>query len=172
MEKNFKEIANLFENAHIFRKFYARKEFKELQVKPKQFPILNYVYNNPGCTQVEIASELYISPASVAISTKRLQKSGILEKEVDENSLRTNRVTLTDLGKSIVERSRILMRNTDAVMFTDFTDEELATLRCYLKRMVRNLAGEEGENLTPLTRTAFKNKIKMEEEIENGGDTI
>ena len=78
----------------------------------------------------------------------------------------------TEFGKSIVERSRILMRNTDTVMFTDFTDEELETLRCYLKRMVRNLAGEEGENLTPLTRTAFKNKIKMEEESENGGDTI
>ena len=172
MKGKYKRISNLFENAHIFRKYYSRKEFKELQVNPKQFPILNFIYNNPDCTQVEIASELYISPASVAISTKRLQKAGLIDKAVDESSLRTNRISLTESGREIVEKSRVLMMKTDDVMFADFTDEELVQLEGYLKRMVRNLAGEEGENLTPLTRTAFINKIKMEDENENGGDSI
>ena len=53
-----------------------------------QMPVLDFIAANPGCTQVQVADHLRVSPASIALSTKRLQKAGYLTKEVDAENLR------------------------------------------------------------------------------------
>lgn len=163
MLKDYRELANLFENTHVFRKSYVRQVLRGKGIYYRQFPILNYIYCNDGCTQVEIAKALYISPASVAVSTKRLQKAGMIEKKVDEDSLRKNRIRMTPKGREIVESCRLAMKKTDNEMFSGFREEELEQLKGFLDRMLVNLAGEEGRNLTPLSRTAFVNKMNQEE---------
>ena len=40
-----------------------------------QMPVLDFIAANPGCTQVQVADHLRVSPASIALSTKRLQKT-------------------------------------------------------------------------------------------------
>ena len=46
-----------------------------------QMPVLDFIAANPGCTQVQVADHLRVSPASIALSTKRLQKAGYLTKK-------------------------------------------------------------------------------------------
>jgi DNA-binding MarR family transcriptional regulator len=163
MLKSYKEVANAFENAHLFRCVYSRERLQGKGIYDKQYPILNFIYNNSGCTQIEIAKALFISPASVAISTRRLMKGGLITKRIHENSLRTNRVFLTEKGESVVKECRVCMQETDNQMFKDFSDDEIETLKGYLKRMVSNLAGEEDGNLNALSRAAFKNRMRSEE---------
>ncbi len=45
-----------------------------------QMPVLDFIAANPGCTQVQVADHLRVSPASIALSTKRLQKGGVSYK--------------------------------------------------------------------------------------------
>ena len=90
-------------------------------------------------------------------------KGGLITKRIHENSLRTNRVFLTEKGESVVKECRICMQETDNQMFKDFTDDEIETLKGYLTRMVSNLAGKEDGNLNALSRAAFKNRMRSEE---------
>ena len=63
-----------------------------------QMPVLDFVAANPGCTQVQVADHLRVSPASIALSTKRLQKAGYLTKEVDAENLRCKRLYISEEG--------------------------------------------------------------------------
>ena len=58
---------------------------------------------------------------------------------------------------------RSAVQQVDNNMFAEFKTEELSQLKALLDRMLVNLAGEEGRNLTPLARTAFINKMNQEE---------
>jgi len=41
-----------------------------------QMPVLDFIAANPGCTQVQVADHLRVSPASIALSTKKwMQKT-------------------------------------------------------------------------------------------------
>ena len=64
-------------------------------------PVLRYVMENDGCKQVDLANFLRVTPASVALSTKRMQKAGYLEKEVDEYNLRRNKLHVTPQGRQL-----------------------------------------------------------------------
>ncbi|PWL45589.1 MAG: hypothetical protein DBY39_07100 [Clostridiales bacterium] len=163
MLKDYRELVNLFENTHLCRKVCIRQALRGKGIYDRQYPILNYIFRNDGCTQVEIARALYISPASVALSTKRLQKAGLIQKKVDADSLRKNRISMTPMGYEIMQGCRLAVQQVDNNMFAEFKTEELSQLKALLDRMLVNLAGEEGRNLTPLARTAFINKMNQEE---------
>lgn len=167
MQKDHKELANLFENTHLFRKVCIRQALQGKGIYDRQFPILNYICHNDGCTQVDIAKALYISQPSVAISIRRLQKAGMIQKEVDTVNLRKNRITITSVGQEIIQNCRSAVREIDNEMFQGFSAEELDQMNNFFDRMLVNLAGEEGRNLTPLARTAFINKLKQKDMEEN-----
>lgn len=49
----------------------------------------------------ELSDGINVSPASVAVSVKRMQKSGLITKISDENDLRCNRIALTEMASSV-----------------------------------------------------------------------
>ena len=66
-----------------------------------QLPILECLIDCPGSTQIQLAERLAVTPASIAQSTKRLQRAGLIEKRVDENNLRCNRLYATESGAAV-----------------------------------------------------------------------
>lgn len=80
---------------------------------------------NPGCTQVQVADHLRVSPASIALSTKRLQKAGYLTKEVDAENLRCKRLYISEEGQRVCAMCRERLDQIDAVAFQGFSEEEL-----------------------------------------------
>ena len=138
----FYELNGRLHKLELVRKLYHQKETHEYKLYFGQMPILNYIASNPGCTQVEIANWMQVSPASVALSTKRLQKSGYIVKEVDPDNLRCKRLYLTEDGKRTRELAFERLGQLDKKMFDGFTDEEMVLLSQYLDRMTMNLTGE------------------------------
>ena len=86
---------------------------------------------------------LFVTPASVAQSTKRLQSAGMLEKASDPDNLRKNKLRVTPAGQAVVERFRALSDQVEERTFAGFTPEEEALLASLLNRMIQNLATEE-----------------------------
>lgn len=107
-----------------------------------QMPVLDFIAANPGCTQVQVADYLRVSPASIALSTKRLQKAGYLIKEVDAENLRCKRLYISDEGKKACEMCRERMDQIDAVAFQGFSEEDLETFSELLDRVTLNMTGE------------------------------
>ena len=69
-----------------------RKNMEETGVHFRQMPILTFVLLHPGCTQQELSLAMRLSPSSIALSTKRLEKGGFLRKKTDEENLRCKRL--------------------------------------------------------------------------------
>lgn len=108
-----------------------------------QFPILEYVKNNDMCTQKDISDFLKITPPSIAISIKRMQKAGLLEKINDENDLRCNRVSITKKGIESFEVCKNDFNIIDVKVFKGFEEKELEFLYDCFGRMLENLSTDE-----------------------------
>lgn len=117
------------------------------EIVPGQYPLLNYLSGNPEATQQELATVLFVSPASVAQSTKRLQKAGLLEKESDPENLRKNRLRVTAAGQEAVVSVRQVMNALDQRIFAGFSEAEMESLSDMMERMIVNLATEEDLSL-------------------------
>ena len=104
-------------------------------------PTIWYVIDHDGCTQTELAAFLRGTPASVALATKRMQKAGDMEKEVDEYNLRRNKLHVTPLGKKLAADCKGAFDAQDRETFKGFTEEELETLNSYLDRIAMNMSG-------------------------------
>ena len=112
----------------------------EKEIIPGQYPLLNYLSGHPGASQQELASMLFVSPASVAQSTKRLQNAGLLEKACDPDNLRKNRLRVTAAGQAVVDTFHSVIESVDQRTFEGFSREEMTLLMEMHNRMIKNLA--------------------------------
>ncbi len=119
--------------------------------------ILEYISLNNGCTQKELAEHLHISPASVATTLKRMEKSGFIARKEDKNDSRKKRLMATEKGVNALRNFRIVCDETDVQLFNGFSDEEKEQLMSYLKRLNANIADSE------LSRERIKNIMKESE---------
>ena len=71
----------------------------------RQIPILLYIREHPYCPQEELAKAFSLTPGSIALSTKRLEKAGFLVKETDEDNKRRNKLSLTSQSIEILDRA-------------------------------------------------------------------
>ena len=128
---------------HMLRRRTMHDLNSENEIVPGQYPLLNYLSKNPDASQQDLASMLFVSPASVAQSTKRLQSAGLLEKTSDPDNLRKNRLRITPSGQNIVDSFQSLVEVVDQKTFRGFNKEELLQLQEFHNRMIQNLATEE-----------------------------
>ena len=128
---------------HMLRRRTMHDQNSEREIVPGQYPLLNFLSNHPDASQQDLAAVLFVSPASVAQSTKRLQNAGLLKKAIDPGNLRKNRLHLTPAGQSAVNSFRSLMDVVNRQTFRGFSEEEMQQLLAYHDRMICNLATEE-----------------------------
>ncbi len=93
------------------------------------------------CSQREVAKAMRLSPATVAVSLKPLERDGYVCRQVDEKDARRNLVRLTDKGRQAVEDCGRAFREVDEEMLSGFSPRERAQLSGFLLRMLENLGG-------------------------------
>ncbi len=94
-------------------------------------------------SQRDLAEILNITPAAVAVTLKKMEKMGLVQRMVSEQDNRYNQVVLTDKGKKIVKESRKIFQYVDEKMFAGFSEEELEVFEEYLNRIKENLIKEK-----------------------------
>lgn len=133
---------------HTLRRKYMHNLCGECPLVPGQYPLLRYLMLHPDASQRELADGLFVSPASVALSTKRLEKAGFLEKRINPENQRCKHLHVTRHGRTAEAAFREIFDRVDAQTFKGFSDEELNMLSDMLERMARNLSeGEEPDIL-------------------------
>lgn len=138
-----KELSHSFIRLECVKRFTMHNMLKDSGVYFGQPPILDFLEKNGVCTQNELAKALEVSPASIAVSIKRMQKNGVVEKIADDNDLRCNRISLTEKGRELTREMHRKFDQIDKIMFADFDENELATLKGYLDRIYNNLSSTE-----------------------------
>lgn len=94
-------------------------------------------------SQRELSDAMRISPASVAVSLKSLERGGYVEKLPGEADQRRKAVRLTGKGREAMETCLQIFRAVDRQMFAGFTPAEMEQVRVFQQRMLRNLRGGE-----------------------------
>lgn len=145
MTKIYCNIINRFEKIHLLRRIYCQKITAKSPLHFGQIPIMNYISENSGCTQVDIAEKLQVSAACIATSTKRLQKAGLITKTVDEDNLRCKRLSLTPLGKKVLEECHAPFDEYDRLIFRNISDEELESMNRIMDKLIYNMEEAIGE---------------------------
>ncbi len=143
MENRQKNVSKKLHDLEFCRHYAVRRALKDSGVYFGQPPILN------------------VSPASVSVSLRRMQKSGLIEKAADETDLRCNRMNLTEKGREQHEYIHGCFEEIDRNLYAGFSDEELATLETMLTRLC--------ENLKTILPAGKKMEEIMQEELEFGG---
>jgi len=128
----FKQLLDRHRNAH-------HKMVERLGLYYGQ-PFMLMVLSRSGeISQKELSEMMHNTPASVAVSVKRMEKAGMLTKTADENDLRINKIALTEKGKEMAVKCRNSFHFVDEQMTKGFSEEELKTLENFYDRMIQNL---------------------------------
>lgn len=107
-----------------------------------QHQILMFVSNNPKVSQKELADMYGVSGATIAVSLKKLEKGGYIERVVDQNDNRCNQICITQKGRKVVEESVCIFRRLESCMFDGFSDHDMKELGELLDRIYVNLNRE------------------------------
>ena len=100
--------------------------------------LMHIARNNRLNSQKSLADHIGVTPAAITGTLKKLETEGYI-KRVQGNYNRYNEVVITDLGKKVVEDTKLLFSEVDTSLFSDFTDDELDGYITYLEKIKNNI---------------------------------
>ncbi len=142
------ELSRLERGIHRHRRNRHQQAMGRKGLRYGQPPMLMILYDEQPICQTKLATLMNVTPASVAVSLKRMEKSGWIVKETDPRDMRFSVIRLTKQGEELAQYCRSEMESIDARQYVGFTEEELSQLADFYKRMNENLKlAQEGEDL-------------------------
>ena len=129
------------EFTRVIRMYYGRMQAQlaEVGIYRGQPPIMGLLYQHDGMSQKEMASALNLSPATMTVTLKRMEKAGLVRREMDEHDQRILRVHLSEQGRQMWLKSADQIRAVTEELMEGFTPEEERQMREYLYRIARNM---------------------------------
>ena len=148
------EPAILFHSLHHAFKRQVAAEQKARGVEDLGAPLILLTLYDTGqkgqaLSQRELARRLFLSPATVAVSLRTMERSGYVARRVDESDQRRNLVSITEEGKRTMELCAQAFLAADARLLSDFSAGEKQQLTSFFIRMLRNLGVTDLEKERP-----------------------
>lgn len=161
MDTEIKKDSDVPEDCHDFIKHFIKvakthrkimeRKFSQTGVYRSQHQILMYVADHPNASQKELAALHNVSPATIAVTLKKMEKGGYLMRQVDETDNRFHQIALTEKGWETVEISRKMFKEMEQIMMDGITIEEMHQTEEVLKHifynMIRSLPETEKEEM-------------------------
>ena len=141
-EKDFLNTANPMVIMIFIKQMHRKKMERLLEgtgLHRAQHRLLMTLSEGKFESQAELAAVLEISTATVAVSLKKLERDGYIQKTTKKDDSRAKFVSLTEKGEDVVARSREIFAYMDQSVIRGFSEEELVTLRKFLKQMYDNV---------------------------------
>lgn len=118
---------------HIIHK----KEFETIKrsgLTPSQFGVLEALYNKGDLRIYELIEKILTTSGNITVVIKNLEKDGLVKRNPDPSDKRSCIISLTEVGKQVIER--ILPEHIENIrhIFDTLTDEEKMTLKMILKK--------------------------------------
>ena len=98
-------------------------------------------------TQRALAERFDISPAAVAVTLKKLEEGGYIERRAGAQDSRCKEVRLTERGEEILKTTYEAFTAVDLAMFADFTEDELSAFGAMLARLQSALRAADTEGV-------------------------
>ena len=133
----------------VLRRCLTRGAAPDIPLHHTQLPMLETILRMPDSNQAMLAERLHVTPAAIALSTKRLEKAGLVERRVDPGNRRCNQLRATEAGRRAAAVYRELFHQVDERTFSCLTEAEREQLGALLDRMILHITGGERVSLIP-----------------------
>ena len=104
-----------------------------------QHRLLMCLSREKSLSQVDVAKHMEVSPATIAVSMKKLERDGLIYRVSREEDNRFNCVELSEKGKQIVSESRQIFVELDEQIFYGVTESEKYQFLTVLNKMYANI---------------------------------
>lgn len=118
----------------VLFKFVEKELREQLGVTPVQLGVLFYLQNNNGCLLKDVSEELDQNNSAVTTLVERMEKNGLLLKQVSETDGRAFQIFSTHKGAEIAEKGLPVIREFNSMLTEDMSETELNTLHHFLDR--------------------------------------
>ncbi len=110
--------------------------FEEVGISSAQLALLEWVATAPGCTLQDIADGLALTPPTVSVGMRKLEETGLLERQPHPADGRAWQFTLTAAGSELWARVQRYRRQKAERLLAGLTSEEQQTLLTLLERAI------------------------------------
>ncbi|MCL2433678.1 MAG: MarR family transcriptional regulator [Clostridia bacterium] len=114
-------------------------EYSRIHLSAGQPAVLLYLGENDGAVQGDLAQNLCIRPATVAINLRGMERARLIRRETDSFDLRVSRVYITERGKALLRDIRKVEKQAQERFFEGFSEAERETFIQLLGRVSDNL---------------------------------
>ncbi len=136
-----RQAIHLLIQTNLTHKRIIERRTTMTELHRSQHRMLMYIskYDNIP-SQKEIAEHFDISPAAVAVTLKKLEAEGYIERTRGaDGDTRQNTISITEKGRKEINDTREFFDYVDNTMFCDFSDEEFAAFIFLLSKANNNL---------------------------------
>ena len=119
------------------------EKFRQAEIDRSQPWILDYLAENDGCIQRELADRAHFDPASITSALVRMEEQGTVRRESVPGDRRALRVYLTEKGREKQRYVQKVFTEEEERALYGFTAEEKALLEAFLERIHDNLDKED-----------------------------
>lgn len=110
--------------------------FEGAQISPSHLSLLEYIASFPGCGIKDIAEGLNLSPPTVSVSVRQLEKMGWLIRQPHPNDRRAIQLFLAPAGETIYQQAHAFHRRKFEQLLQGLSPEERDTLLALLERAI------------------------------------
>ena len=107
----------------------------ELDLSLAQHEVLATIRLQDGLTQKELSERLLVVKSNVSALIKKLETRGLVRRTTDSGDSRNKRLSLTDEGAALVQRSFEVQNRVVEAMTSVFSDEDLVQISAVMSRV-------------------------------------
>lgn len=131
-----------------------RQRLARIDMRPRQARVIDALARMEPTSQVSLAREFGITPASMSTMTARLIEGGFITREVDPSETRSNILRLTKQGHDLLSDIHAAWRDIDALIVARLGADDASSLANLTRALRDGLGGRApGRSRTPETST-------------------
>ena len=123
----------------------AKREFQKVDLTEGKPKLLDFIINNPGCSQRELATCCKIEPATATSILSSMEKEELIYRERNSKDKRILNVFLTEKGIEAQKKVEKIFLELDEMCFDGFSEEERVDAIDILNRLYENLLKNKRE---------------------------
>ena len=118
----------------------AEEDLSKLGLHVSQELVLFVLYQEDGLSQTELAARLSVELPTLTKTVQRMERVGLLVRQVDGKDTRISRVYLTAEGRALYAPALKVWQDLEVCTLHGMTEIEKALLRRLLQQAISNLS--------------------------------
>lgn len=134
-----------------YSNLFAMRNLQKFDIGYAEYGVLMYLAANENTNQEAIAQHYSIDKGAIAKTMKKLESKNFVDRQTNKENQREKIITLTTLGKSIIEEMRTLQNEWNDLLLQGITQEEIELFIKLTQRISQNASnyingGSQHEN--------------------------